>query len=93
MCERAYHGPVAVQFMIMRVIDVCVREPIMDPILDVYVREPIMDPVLDIGVREPIAGPQVAVQFMVPVLTTLLELLTSHGEIGCLTQTSTQTSK
>ncbi len=33
------------------VLDVCVREPIMDPVLDVCVREPIM---LDVCEREPI---------------------------------------
>ncbi len=34
------------------VLDVCVREPIMDLVLDVCVREPIMDPVLDVCVRD-----------------------------------------
>ncbi len=38
-------------------IDVCVREPIIDPLLDVCVREPIMDPLLEVCVREPIMDP------------------------------------
>ncbi len=39
---------------VQQFLDVCVREPIVDPVLDVCVREPIMDPVLDVCVREPI---------------------------------------
>ncbi len=41
------------------VLDVCAREPIMDPwVLDVCVGEPIMDLVLDVCVREPIMHPR-----------------------------------
>ncbi len=50
------------------VLDVCVRESIMDPALDVCVREPIMDPVLDVCVRAPIMDPVLDVCVRAPIM-------------------------
>ncbi len=63
------------------VLDVCVREPFMDPVIDVCVREPIMDPVLAVCVREPIMDPVLAVCVREPIMDPILDLRTPRKHV------------